>query len=220
MDIFTGLHAVLGGSALITGAAAAVAQKGGRLHRQAGAAFAAAMLGLGTTASVLERQQGDSGMGGVFVAYFVVTAWLAARRREGTGRAPEIACCAVALGAGAVTGWAALTGAAPTTPAGPGPVLAIALLCLAAGLADLKAVLRPLTTAQRISRHLWRMCFAFFIATGSFFLGQQDVMPQAVQGSPFLFLLALAPFGLMAYGLARTGGRRGRPQADREAASP
>jgi hypothetical protein len=47
------------------------------------------------------------------------------------------------------------------------------------------------------------MCFAFFIATGSFFLGQQDVMPQAVQGSPVLFVLAFAPFAVMAFWLVR-----------------
>ena len=60
-----------------------------------------------------------------------------------------------------------------------------------------------LSATQRISRHLWRMCFALFIATGSFFLGQQDVMPQAVRGSPILVVLALAPFPLMLYWLAR-----------------
>jgi hypothetical protein len=47
------------------------------------------------------------------------------------------------------------------------------------------------------------MCFAFFIATGSFFLGQQDVLPKAVQGSPVLFVLAFAPFAVMLFWLAR-----------------
>jgi hypothetical protein len=47
------------------------------------------------------------------------------------------------------------------------------------------------------------MCFAFFIATGSFFLGQQDVMPQALRGSPMLFAFAFAPFAVMAFWLAR-----------------
>ena len=47
------------------------------------------------------------------------------------------------------------------------------------------------------------MCFAFFIATGSFFLGQQDVLPEAVRGSPLLFVPAFAPFGLMAFWLVR-----------------
>ena len=34
------------------------------------------------------------------------------------------------------------------------------------------------------------MCFAFFIATGSFFLGQQDVLPKAMRGSPIAIDLA------------------------------
>ena len=60
-----------------------------------------------------------------------------------------------------------------------------------------------LSPRQRVARHLWRMCFAFFIATGSFFLGQQDVMPQAVRGSPILFVLAFAPFAIMIFWLVR-----------------
>ena len=47
------------------------------------------------------------------------------------------------------------------------------------------------------------MCFAFFIATGSFFLGQQDVLPKAVRGSPILFVLAFAPFAIMLFWLVR-----------------
>ena len=31
---------------------------------------------------------------------------------------------------------------------------------------------------QRLVRHLWRMCFALFFATGSFFLGEQQVFPR------------------------------------------
>ena len=89
-------------------------------------------------------------------------------------------------------------------PAGPGVVFALAGICLLAGLLDLNAILRArLTPAQRIARHLWRMCFAFFIATGSFFLGQQDVLPAAVRGSPILFVLAFAPFAVMAFWLVR-----------------
>jgi hypothetical protein len=69
---------------------------------------------------------------------------------------------------------------------------------------DLRFIVRgTLSASQRIARHLWRMCFAFFIATGSFFLGQQDVLPQALRGSPILLVLAFAPFALMLFWLAR-----------------
>jgi hypothetical protein len=42
-----------------------------------------------------------------------------------------------------------------------------------------------------------------FIATGSFFLGQQDALPAAVRGSPLLFVMAFAPFAVMAFWLVR-----------------
>jgi hypothetical protein len=77
-------------------------------------------------------------------------------------------------------------------------------VCLLAGLLDLNSILRaPLSQRQRVARHLWRMCIAFFIATGSFFLGQQDVLPAAVRGSPVLFVLAFAPFAVMTFWLVK-----------------
>ena len=75
---------------------------------------------------------------------------------------------------------------------------------LPAGIGDWRFIVRGrLSPTQRISRHLWRMCFALFIATGSFFLGQQKVMPLAVRGSPLLIVLALAPFAVMLFWLVR-----------------
>jgi hypothetical protein len=42
---------------------------------------------------------------------------------------------------------------------------------------DVKVILRgSMTGQQRIGRHLTRMCAAFFLAAGSFFVGQQKVM--------------------------------------------
>ncbi|MDP8912748.1 MAG: hypothetical protein M3N39_04130, partial [Pseudomonadota bacterium] len=155
-------------------------------------------------ATILARLQEDQdlGLGGVLTCYFVATSWVAARRRDGTTGKFEIAACAVALGGAAATVWHVLTGG--TTPAGSGPLFAFAAICLLAGLLDLKAILRrKLTSAQRLSRHLWRMCFAFFIATGSFFIGQQDVMPKALRGSLILYVLGFAPFAVMSYWLVR-----------------
>ena len=78
------------------------------------------------------------------------------------------------------------------------------LVIAIAAIADVKVIFAGgISGAPRIARHLWRMCFAFFIATGSFFLGQQKVMPVAVRGSPVLFVLAFAPFLVMAFWLVR-----------------
>lgn len=200
------IHIAGGLIALPCGALAIATRKGGALHALAGTAFFAAMLVLGVTASILEpfRDPPGSGspIGGLIVCYFVATSWTAARRRDGTTGRFEIAACAAVLVTSALMIWGGFTGS--TTPAGPGPVFAIAAVCLLAGLLDINAILRArLTPVQRIARHLWRMCFAFFIATGSFFLGQQDVLPQAIRGSPILFVLAFAPFAVMAFWLVR-----------------
>ena len=199
------IHIAAGMIALASGTLAVAGRKGGAMHASTGTWFFGSMLVLGVTASMLEpfRDPPGSPVGGIMVCYFVLTSWVAARRRDGTSGIFEIAACVAALGLGALMVWGGLSGAS-RTPVGSGPVFALAGLCLFAGLGDLNAILRKtLKPAQRIARHLWRMCFAFFIATGSFFLGQQDVLPQAVRGSPILFVLAFAPFGIMAYWLVR-----------------
>jgi hypothetical protein len=165
-----------------------------------------AMLLLGTTAAILEpfrTPRPGSPIAGLFVCYFVATSWVTARRRDGATGKFEIFAGAVALGTGALMIWAGVTGRS-TTPVGSAPVFILALLCLAAGSLDLRVALRKrISAGERIRRHLWRMCFAFFIATGSFFLGQQKVMPVAMRGSPILFVLAFAPFAVMAFWLVR-----------------
>ena len=200
----TWIHIAGGMASLAAGAAAVAARKGSAVHAAAGTWFCAAMLVLGVTASILEpyRTPPGSPVGGILVCYFVLTAWVTARRRDGSTGKFEMFACAAALGTAALMIWGGLTGA--TTPAGPGPIFALAGFCLLAGLLDLNVVLRGrMSAAQRLSRHVWRICLAFFIATGSFFLGQQDVMPKAVQGSPFLFVLAFAPFAIMIFWLVR-----------------
>jgi hypothetical protein len=47
------------------------------------------------------------------------------------------------------------------------------------------------------------MCFALFIAAGSFFLGQQQVFPTSVRGSPFLLVPVVAVLAVMILLLAR-----------------
>jgi hypothetical protein len=198
------LHIGGGMVALAAGAVAVAARKGGSAHASAGIGFSLSMLVLGLTAAILEpfRSPPGSPVGGIMVCYFVATGWMTARRRDGRPGLIEKFACALVLAGAAAIAWGGLTGA--TTPAGRGPVFAFAGLCLLAGLLDLNAILGPkLTPARRLSRHLWRMSVAFFIATGSFFLGQQDVLPKTLRGSPILFLLAFAPFGIMAFWLVR-----------------
>ncbi|MGZ8997818.1 MAG: hypothetical protein ACXW2T_03075 [Allosphingosinicella sp.] len=205
MNIITWVHIAGGTAALLLGAVAISVRKGGGLHARAGQGFAIAMIVLGATAAILYRMKEvpETGIGGLMVCYFIATSWVAARRRDGTTGRFEIGACVSAFLLAGLMAWAGVAGTS-STPVGKGPIFAFAGIFILAGLLDLNAILRArLTAAQRIARHLWRMCFAFFFATGSFFLGQQDVLPAAVRGSPILFVLAFAPFALMVFWLVR-----------------
>lgn len=59
----------------------------------------------------------------------------------------------------------------------------------------------------RLSSHVRCMCGAFFIATGSFFLGQADEIPAALRVGPMLALLAFTPLLVMAYWVRRLSRR-------------
>ena len=62
---------------------------------------------------------------------------------------------------------------------------------------------RGILAGKRIVRHLWRTCFGLFIATGSFFLGQQQVFPHWIRGSVVLMILGVLPLPLLIFWLFR-----------------
>jgi hypothetical protein len=65
---------------------------------------------------------------------------------------------------------------------------------------DVRAILKGgVEGTARIGRHLSRMCTAWFIASASFFLGQQKVMPLWMHGSKVLLVLGLAPLAFLLF---------------------
>ena len=205
------LHIAGGSVAIVAGYAALAVRKGARPHRIAGNVFLASMLVMGVLAAVLGLP-----FGGLFTCYLVVTAWAAVRRPAGTvGRLEKAALVSVSALALVGPAAAALEGAGVPLPGddlGPAAYVfaAVALLCAALDLKMIRA--GGLIGFERIRRHLWRMCAAMFVATGSFFLGQMDEIPQALHG-PHLWFLALAPLGALAFWMARTRPRRPRLRA-------
>src|SRR5207248_5272361 len=66
----------------------------------------------------------------------------------------------------------------------------------------------------RLARHLWRMCFALFIAAGSFFSVRERVakiLPEPFTTAPMRALPILLVFGAMFYWLWRVRRRRTLP---------
>ena len=172
--------------------------------------------------AIIKSQHGNI-IGSIITFYMIATAWLAGRRRA-IGRLDLAALVVGTGGAVAVITLGIWTLHHPdkNAPAGLCFFLAAVLLLAAAG--DIRMLARGgISGRPRVTRHLWRMCFGLFFATGSFFLGQQQVFPAFLRGSVFLTVLALLPFPLMIYWLIRvrfSNAYKVQPQASSIAVAP
>ncbi len=220
------VHIAAGGLAIILGAVALLAKKGGTLHRRSGLLFVGAMLVMSTSAAILGLRNGladGNVVAAVLTAYFVGTAWTTVRPASSWTRRINAAALTVAVGLAllAIVGGVRMIGSPLLSPGGVpfrtigvmSFVLATALLLAAAG--DLR-ILRSGAPrgGPRLARHLWRMCFALFIAAGSFFSIQErvaKVLPEPFTTGPMRALPILLLFGAMFYWLWRVRGRRPLP---------
>ncbi|HYC75170.1 hypothetical protein [Brevundimonas sp.] len=198
------IHVGGGAVSLVSGFAALAAPKGRRIHRGAGTVFVLAMLVMALFAVIvaLLRNESLNTIAGAFTLYLIGTAWLAVRRPDGVVGRPETAgffIAATIAVASFMVGWNGLG-------ADGAPVAALYVFSGVAALAaaaDLNMLLRRgVSGPSRIARHLWRMCTALFIASGSFFLGQADEIPAALRG-PHLFVPALLPLAALLFWMIR-----------------
>src|SRR3954464_5975313 len=230
------IHIAAGGLAIVLGAVALVAKKGGTIHRRSGLMFVYAMLVMGTSASMLALRNGLSDgnvMAALLTLYFVVTALTTVRPASpGTRRinaaaltfALGLALAAVVGGRNAFTSTAVSPGGVPFRTIGVMSfVLATVLLVAAIGDARIMRLGMP-RGGPRLARHLWGMCFALFIAAGSFFSIRQrvaSILPQPFTTGPMRALPIVLLFGAMFYWLwrvrrrpvllARAGDQRSQP---------
>jgi hypothetical protein len=203
-----GLHITAATVGILSGATALLARKGSPLHRKAGNWFFVSMLTMSAIGAGVAPFLPDriSTVAAVLTFYLVATAW-ATVRRKGSAGLFEIGSGVVALSiaaAGVTFGLQAANSATGLIEGQPaGTAFMFAAVALLAAIGDLNTIFRRgVVGARRIARHLWRMCFALFIAAGSFFLGQQ-VLPASMRGSPWLFLPEIAVLGLMIFWLVR-----------------
>ena len=203
------LHIGGAGLGMVSGAVAMLARKGGRLHRAAGNIFFVAMLAMSGVGAIVAPMFPDriSGTMGLFTFYLTLTAWAAVKRPP--GRIGRFESGAMLLGVAAVAAFLSLAWIGSQTPRGELDGEPAALGFLFGGLAalavacDLSVIRRGgVAGAARTARHLWRMSLALFIAWGSF-AGQPRAQPEALRGSPWLFLPALAVLALLAFWMIR-----------------
>ncbi len=208
----TALVLHIGGASvgMASGAVALIAPKGQRLHRAAGNLFFVAMLIMSGVAAIVAPLFPDriSAVMGLLTFYLTATAWAVVRRPPGQVGRFEAGAGLAAVGiAAAFLALAVIGGRMPggmldDEPSQLGYVFAI--VAAIAAVSDFRMLRRGgLSGAPRIARHLWRMCLALFIAWGSF-AGQPRAQPDALRGSPYLFVPALAVLALMVFWLVRT----------------
>ena len=173
------LHITGGVVAMFAGAAAMSFRKGSRAHRVAGDVFVVSMIVLGAFAVPLALMKHDMGnvFGGLIAIYMVATAWVTAKWQDRKVGALDwigflfvlvIGSLMVIHGIQKATGRVAEDG----VPFFMDLFMGTVILLASAG--DLRMLLHGISGRRRIARHLWRMCFGWFIAAGSFFMGPNN----------------------------------------------
>ena len=205
------LHITAGTLGMLSGFVAAFLRKGSRRHGLAGNVFVISMLTLsasGVYLAIMKSQPGNI-LGGALTFYLVATAWMTARRRddEATGIFDWCALLVV-LGVTACQLTFGLEAALSTTGLKydypPGPYFFMGSVALLALTGDVRMLVRGgVSGTQRITRHLWRMCFALFIAAASIFLARQHLFPDLLRRAGVLVFLSVLPLLLMIFWLLR-----------------
>jgi hypothetical protein len=195
---------------MLSGFVAVFLRKGSRRHGIAGNVFVVSMLTLGASGAymaVLKSQPGNV-LGGTFTFYLVATAWLTGRRKQATTGIFDWGALLVVLAVAAVqVTWgieAAISSTGLKHGYPPGPYFFMGSVAVLATVGDIRMLVRGgIAGTQRIARHLWRMCFALFIAAASIFLARQQLFPAILQKTGTLVFLSVLPLLLMIFWLIR-----------------
>lgn len=204
MATLLGIHILFSSLALFSGAAALTWRKGGRGHRNSGKVFVVSMLVMGISSAWLAAGAGIwmDVLSGLLVCYLVTTSWLTMRPRAKFYAIGLMLLAAVLVAGYLWVEWVALHTDERRVGVPRGAGLFFAIIIGLALVSDCRLLLgRALTIRQRLVRHLWRMCFALFMATVSFFLARAHLFPEAIQQSGVLTLLGLAPVLCMVFWL-------------------
>lgn len=210
------IHVVAGLMALAAGATALFAAKGSWLHRRGGLVFVVAMLAMTTSAFVMAaflRPNRLNGVAALVTFYLVATGLLTVRCSFEQARKPVTALMLVALASSAYAlglGILAINnsdGRIDGMP--PQPLFLFSGIALLGAIGDWRLLQAgTIDATHRLGRHLWRMGFAMFVATASFFLGQARLFPEVLRKSGLLIVPVLLVLGTMLFWMIRVRWRR------------
>jgi hypothetical protein len=205
------LHILAGGSALAAGFLALYSEKGRAVHRRFGRAFAYAMMVMTTSGALLAltfRPNRSNAIAATITFYLVATGLLTVIRT--VKQAPRLYDSLFGLGfIASVAAW----GFGIYALGLPGGVLdhvpAFAVFMFAAvgtlGVIGDARLMRAgsIEGVPRLRRHLWRMNYAMWVATTSFFYGQARQLPQWFRDADLNDYIVLLVAGTLVYWLIR-----------------
>jgi hypothetical protein len=228
------VHICAGTLGLFSGTAALSFRKGSPGHVLVGKMFVASMLTMAVGAvylGIVKHQTGNIG-GGFITFYLIGTGWLTARRREGETSGMDWIALLVPLAIGILTWMNGIkvvrSGASSQDGVPVGMSFFMGSICLLAAAGDVRMLTHGgVVGVKRIARHLWRMCFALFIAAGSFFMGPSNRplrllsavglgrdLPSALFSTNLYLILTILPLVLLVFWLVRvrfTNTFKGKP---------
>jgi hypothetical protein len=156
----------------------------------------------------LMKSQPGNVLGGTLTFYLVATAWMTARRRDGEPGLFDWGALLIVLAVGACQLTFGLEAALSQTGLRfgypPWPYFFMGSVAVLAIVGDIRMLVRRgISGTPRIARHLWRMCFALFIAASSIFLARQHLFPAILRRTGALVFLSFLPLLLMVFWLVR-----------------
>ncbi|HJQ65410.1 MAG TPA: hypothetical protein VJ816_03480 [Gemmatimonadales bacterium] len=216
MPLAYAVHIFAGSLGLIAGFVALSVAKGATLHRKSGMAFVVAILTTSCFGILISTVRGVAPAvnipAGLLTAYLVITSLRTLRPLAAGSRWLDVSLMLVALVVCVVDLTFLLQALANGGQRNGMPAFPFVMFGLVGFLATVGDVrmLRSgaLVGASRLARHLWRMCFALFIAALSFFIGQAKVIPEPIRILPLLALPVVTVLVAMFYWLWRIRVRR------------
>jgi uncharacterized membrane protein len=206
------VHILAGMLALVFGYIALYATKGATLHRRVGMLFVYAMVTMSLSGALMDALNTGrisvNVVAGLLTFYCVTTALLtvrprlqASRRIDAIGMLFGVTVAILAF----TSGFELLSRGRPETA----PCFIFGIVGLLAAAGDLRMIrARGIQGPRRIARHLWRMCFAMWVAAASFFWGPPQRVPEVIRIPALQAVAVLLPVAAMLYWLWRVRVRR------------
>lgn len=202
------MHIIGGGLGLLSGLVASLSKKGSLIHRNSGKIFLVSMLvcyGIGAAvAPFLNEGQRVNFVAAILALYLLVSGVQAVKLRSYTASKFNLVGLLLSTSI-AVLGFVFMymgsqseSGTVDGSPPDAFLLFVIAGSLSAIGEARI-LIIKKLSAQGRLYRHLWRMCFSFFIASGSLFSGQIQMFPDWFANSFLPILCSLFPLLVLWY---------------------